>query len=213
MVAFIQNILMFPTVFYSGLLLLVILYWLSAVLGIVDIDVADADTDIDIDIDVDGDTGMAGGWLTRFKLDGIPLTITLSLIILVSWVLCFLAVHFLYPLLPETWVQILVGFWVLVIAPVIAALFISPLLQPLKPVFKKQSVTRNADLVGQYATVRSGKVTAGFGEAVFKDGGAGLIIKIRATEPNHISRGESVALISYDAASGCYQVRGSKQTS
>lgn len=205
MAAFIQNILTFPTVFYSGLLLLVVLYWLSAVLGVVDIDSAD----VDADLDADADTDVFAGWLSRFKLDGIPLTITLSFIVLVSWVICFLAIHFIYPLLPETWIQIMVGFWVLIIAPVIAALMVSPLLQPLKPLFRKQLVTSNTDLVGQYAMVRSGKVTATFGEAEFKDGGAGLIIKIRAAEPNQISRGDQVALLSYDAASGTYQVRGS----
>nr|CAA6828784.1 MAG: Unknown protein [uncultured Thiotrichaceae bacterium] len=204
MEAFILNIFTFPTIFYSGLLVLVILYWFSAVAGIVDIDSADAD------IDADTSTNALGSWLSKFKLDGIPLTITLSLIVLFSWVLCFLAVHFFYPLLPETWVQIMMGAWALVISPVIAALMVSPLVQPLKPLFKKQQVTSNTDLVGHYAIVRSGKVTATFGEAEFQDGGAGLIIKIRADEPNQIRRDDQVALLSYDAASSTYQVRGSK---
>lgn len=209
MAAFLQNIFMFPTIFYSGLLVLVALYWLSAIVGVVDIDSADAD----IDVDAEGNNGFLANWLTRFKLDGIPLTLSLSLIILASWVLCFLAVHFIYPLLPETWVQIMVGFWVLVITPVLAAMLLSPLLQPLKPLFKKQAVTSNTDLVGQYAIVRSGKVTATFGEAAFQDGGAGLIVKVRAAEPNSISRGDQVALLSYDAASNTYQVRGGKSSS
>ncbi len=204
MEAFTHNIFTFPTVFFSGLLVLVIIYWLSAMVGVVDIDSGDAD------LDADTDTGILGGWLSKFKLDGIPLTITLSFIILVSWVLCFLAVHFIYPMLPETWVQIMVGFWALVITPVVAALIISPLLQPLKPLFKKQRVTSNTDLVGQYAIVRSGKVTATFGEAEFQDGGAGLIIKVRADEPNQIRRGDQVALLSHDAAGSTYHVRGSK---
>lgn len=204
MEAFTHNIFTFPTVFYSGLLALVTLYWFSAIVGVTDIDSGDADPGADTD------TGVLGDWLSKFKLDGIPLTITLSCIILTSWILCFLAVHFIYPLLPETWIQIMVGFWVLIITPVIAALFISPLLQPIKPLFKKLNVTSNTDLVGQYAIVRSGKVTATFGEAEFQDGGAGLIIKVRANEPNQISRGDQVALLSYDAAGGTYHVRGSK---
>ena len=51
MEAFTHNIFTFPTVFYSGLLVLVILYWISAMVGVVDIDSGDAD------LDADNDTG------------------------------------------------------------------------------------------------------------------------------------------------------------
>lgn len=202
MEAFIQDIFTFPTIFYGGLLILVILYWLSAVVGVIDIEALEGDLDIDTDSEASG----LAGWLTKFKLDGIPLTMTASLVILVSWVLCFLAVHFIYPLLPGGWVQIAMGFWILLITPVIAAMLISPLLQPLKPLFQTLPEKSAADLVGQYAVVRSGKVTATMGEADFQDGGAGLILKIRSEEPNQIKRGNRVKLKKYDQNNNTYQV-------
>ncbi len=199
---FLHNIFTFPTVFYSGLLVLVMLYWLSAVLGFADMDVFDGD----VDIDADSGAGFIATWLTRFKLDGIPLTITLSFVILGAWMLSFLAVHFLYTLLPEGWVQIAIGFWVLLLAPVVAAIAVSPLLQPLKPLFKKLP-EKNADsLLGHYVIVRSSKVTATFGEADLADGGAGLILKIRAAEPNDFQRGDKAMLHSYNAAANTYNV-------
>lgn len=205
MTDFIRELLVFPTVFYGALLIVVVLYWLSAVLGFAELDVLEGD----VELDVDGDTEASGisAWLTKFKLDGIPLTITLSLIILLSWVLCFVAVHFIYPLTPGGWVQILLGFWILLIAPIIAAVMVAPVLQPLKPIFRKSVAKSAADFTGQFATVRSGKVTADFGEAELSDGGAGLILKIRAAEPNTIKRGDKVKLQAYEADKNTWQVR------
>ncbi|MGB0845352.1 MAG: hypothetical protein ACPGSM_01460 [Thiolinea sp.] len=202
MAGFIEGIFTFPTVFYGGLLVLVVLYWLSAIFGIAEVDSFDGD----MDLEAEGDASGLSGWLTKFKLDGIPLTITLSLIILASWVLCFVAVHYIYHLLPAVWIKILVGFWLLLIAPVIAAVLISPILQPLKPLFKKLPEQRAANLVGQYAVIRTGKVTATMGEADFQDGGAGLILKVRAAEPNAFKRGDRVKLKSYDIDSSTYQI-------
>jgi hypothetical protein len=203
---FIAGIFTFPTVFYSGLLVLVVLYWLVASSGLGDFDSADSDLAIDTDLDIADSSLSVNGILAKFNLDGIPLTITLSFIILVSWILSFLAVFFIYPMLPAGWVQIAIGLWILVLAPVVAAIFVSPLLQPLKPIFKKQPVKHAKDLIGQYVKVRSGKVTATVGEAVLEDGGAGLILKIRCAEPNKIVRGDLVKLYSHDQATGIYQI-------
>ncbi len=204
MADFIQGILAFPTVFYSALLIVVVLYWLSAVFGVAELDVLDGD----VDLDAGAETEVSGvlAWLTKFKLDGIPLTITLSLVTLLSWVLCFLAVHFAYPLVPIDWVRMLLGGWILLITPVVAAVMVSPVLQPLKPVFRKAPAKQVTDLAGQFAKVRSGKVTPDFGEAELSDGGAGLILKIRAAEPNSIKRGDQVKLKVYDSVTHTWQV-------
>lgn len=206
MVGFITGIFTFPTVFYSGLLFLVLFYWLIAGFSLGDFESTEGDVALDTDLDVTDSSLSFTGLLSKFKLDGIPLTISLSFIILASWVISFLAVYFIYPMLPSGWVQIAIGVWILVLAPVVGATLISPLLQPLKPIFKHQPVKRSKDLIGQTVTVRSGKVTATVGEALLQDGGAGLILKIRCAEPNLIARGDSVKLYSHDQTTGIYQV-------
>jgi len=205
---FISGIFTFPTVFYSGLLVLVLLYWLMAGFGLGDFESSEGDVALDTDIDLDVESSLSmSGLLSKFKLDGIPITISLSFIILASWVISFLAVYFIYPMLPAGWVQIAIGAWILVLAPVIGAIIISPLLQPLKPIFRKQPEKLAKDFVGQYATVRSGKVTASVGEATLQDGGAGLILKIRCAEENQIARGDAVQLYSFDQTTSIYQVK------
>lgn len=206
MSGFITGIFTFPTVFFTGLLVLVLLYWLTAVLGISSFDTADGDVAFDTDLDITDAPFSIANLLSKFKLDGIPVTICLSFIILASWVVSFVAVHFLYPMIPEGWIQIAVGVWILLLSPVLSATIISPLLQPLKPIFKKTPEKRAVDLVGQYVTVRSGKVSATAGEAVFHDGGAGLILKIRCSDENEIKRGDSVKLFSFDQVTSTYQI-------
>ncbi|PWQ98093.1 hypothetical protein [Leucothrix arctica] len=203
---FITGIFTFPTVFFSGLLVLVLFYWLTAVLGVSSFETAEGDVALDTDLDVSDTSFSIANLLSKFRLDGIPITISLSFIILASWVLSFLAVYFIYPVIPQGWIQIAVGFWILLLVPVLSATIVSPLLQPLKPIFKKTPEKRAVDLVGQYVTVRSGKVTATVGEAVFHDGGAGLILKIRCPEENEIKRGDSVKLFSFDQVTHTYQI-------
>ncbi len=45
---FYQNITSFPTVIFTFVLAICVLYWLLAVLGVVDIDVLDIDVDVDL---------------------------------------------------------------------------------------------------------------------------------------------------------------------
>nr|WP_286145911.1 hypothetical protein [Shigella sp. FC1967] len=61
-------------------------------------------------------------------------------------------------------------------------------------------------MIGKLAIVRSANVTEDKGEAVLEDGGAGLILQIRAPEHANIKRGDSVVIISYDALTHSYQV-------
>jgi len=204
---FIAGIFTFPTVFYSGLLVLVLLYWLVAGFGLGDFESSDGDVALDTDIDVGESSLSVSGLLSKFKLDGIPITISLSFIILASWVLSFLAVYFIYPIIPSGWVQIAIGVWILLLVPVVAAIIVSPLLQPLKPIFRKLPEKLAKDLVGKTVIVRSGKVTATVGEATLQDGGAGLILKIRCAEENTIARGDSVKLYSLDKTTGIYQIK------
>ena len=207
---FIAGIFTFPTVFYSGLLVLVLLYWLVAGFGLGDFEGSEGDVALDTDLDIGESSLSVSSLLSKFKLDGIPITISLSFIILASWVLSFLAVYFIYPMLPSGWVQIAIGAWILILAPVVGAIIVSPLLQPLKPIFKRQPQQQAKDLIGKTVKVRSGKVTATVGEAVLQDGGAGLILKIRCTVDNTIARGDLVRLQSLDQVTGFYQVTPAK---
>ena len=209
MTEFLSNIFSFPTLFYTGLLGLTLLYWFTSMMGL-----ADFDFDLD-DIDADGssntDIAESSGFLNKFKLDGIPLTISLSFVIFLSWVLSFLLVNYYQDKVAEEWVKAFIGVWVILLAPVISVPIIGILLSPLKPIFKKfkeEAEGRKADsLVGHIAIVRTNKVNMNFGDADIDSEGASLILKIRAEEPNDLKRGDRIVITEYISDENIYMVR------
>ncbi|MCK5903564.1 MAG: hypothetical protein KAG28_10510 [Cocleimonas sp.] len=214
MVDFLNNILTFPTIFYTGLLSIVVLYWLIAIFGFAEFE--SVATDIEGDINADGtDAGALAVWLTRFKLDGIPLTFSLSFIIFASWVICFFAADFVILAAEDAgikndWVIFALGFWVLILSPALALPIVVPLLAPVKPLMRKlKEDTTGAsahDFVGRSATVRSEKINNTHGSVELSDGGAGLILQVRADTPNPYRRGDTVILKRYLVDNNTYHI-------
>lgn len=206
MTDFLNNILSFPTLLFTGLLILVLLYWLSSLLGFGDVDLEVDAGDVDL-----SDAAGASGFLTKFKLDGIPITVSLSTVVFFCWILSFLMVHFYQDEPMEDWLKIFVGFWVIVLVPVISALLAGIVLTPLKPIFHKMKNEaegqKAASFIGQAAIVRTNKVTMNFGDADMDSGGASLILKIRAEEPNNFKRGDRVMLSQYHPQENTYTIK------
>ena len=99
---FYQNISSFPTLIYTILLVVCVIYWAGAVLGFVDIDIIDLDLEgFDTSgADVGGDSShstpdVLAGLMLRFGLNGVPVTVSLSIVVLIGWLLCYYAVYFL----------------------------------------------------------------------------------------------------------------------
>ena len=101
----------FPAVVYTVLLGVVLVYWLLAIIGLVDFE-AGADVDIGADAGDAGDIGDAGdgrpeglsglaAWLVAFGLNGVPFSIVVSLLALVGWFLTGMASLTLLPFVPD----------------------------------------------------------------------------------------------------------------
>ena len=211
MTEFLSNILSFPTLFYTGLLGLTLLYWFSSMMGFADFDFDGGDIDLE-GINADGsDVAASSGFLNKFKLDGIPLTISLSFVIFLSWIVSFLLVNYYQDKVADDWVKAFIGIWVILLAPVISTPIVGLLLSPLKSIFRKfreEAEGRKADsLVGHIARVRTDKVNMNFGDAEIDHEGASLILKIRAEEPNELKRGDKVLLTEYIEGENIYKVR------
>lgn len=208
MINFLSNVFTFPTVFYTGLLILVFLYWLISVFGLVEFEAVETEIDADA-----GDAGGIAAWLTKFRLDGIPFTLSLSLIIFFSWVGCLLMVDLLMTMDigSSEWVRIALSIWILILAPAIAVPIVAVILSPFRPIFKKikesdQPPTAES-FVGSMGNIRSDKVTQSYGTAEVADGGAGLIVQVRADEPNNYQRNDQIILTSYLEATNTYLIR------
>ncbi len=214
---FYQNISSFPTVFFTFFLALTTLYWLVAVLGLISIDILDFDF-LDIEgADVSGDLDMGeatdltnanvlAGLMLRLGLNGVPVTIIISLISLFGWILSYYSVYLLFSLVPDGILQYLAGIPILLVSLYVAAMITAFVIKPLRPLFKKAHQTTEKYVLGQVAIVRTSRVDESFGEAVMADGGAGLILKIRSSSDSHFKKGDKVVLFEYVKETNVYRV-------
>ncbi|NRB40771.1 MAG: DUF1449 domain-containing protein [Pseudomonadales bacterium] len=207
---FYQNISSFPTVIFTFFLILSLLFWSVAVLGLIDIgflDVIDVDGGI-LDLDGDGSTVPDGiaGLILKMGLNGVPITIIITSIALFGWFFSYYGVYFSIDYLmagPVTW---LVNALIFIVALLIAIKITGVCIRPIRPLFKKMQQHTPQVLIGQTAVVRTSRVDESFGEAVLEDGGAGLILKVRALDGQTFTRNDKVVLLEYIQESNSYCV-------
>jgi len=188
----------FPTLIYSTLLGIVVVYWLVGMLGLVDLGLAgDADLDVDVDSDIDVSVGGLTGLMLTFGLTGVPFTLVISIIILICWLISFYLQFYILTWLPDGWLYYLLGsvssFIVFLISLPITAIVI----RPLKGLFKSVEATESHHLVGNSATIATGTVSETFGQARLFNNGAEILLDVRC-DPEHILKnGDEVLLIEY----------------
>jgi len=205
---FYLNITSFPTVVFTLLLLFCIFFWLFAVVGVVDLDFLDFDipnTDTSVNDGLSG-AGLLGGLLMRFKLDGVPIPIIVTLISLIGWFISYYIVHFLFEYLPFDWLRYVVGLAVLTASLYVSAVLTGFIIRPLRSIFESADQEVQKKIVGQIAIVRTSRVDKTFGEAKVDDGGAGLIVKIRSYSEDVFNSGDRVVLLEYDEDKNIYRV-------
>ena len=212
---FYQNIASFPTVFFTFFLVICLLYWLVAVLGLIDLDVLDFDIP-----DPDGQLGvnqtdlstpdMLAGLMLKLGLYGVPVTVIVSFIALFGWFTCYFVVHFLFGFIPDGFLRYLAGLPVLLITLFVAVMLTAYAIRPIRPLFKKASQNTVKEVLGQTAIVRTSKVNNSFGEVFLADGGAGLIFKARSTGDEVFNKGDRVVLLEYMEVENVYRVISEK---
>jgi len=208
---FYQNIASFPTVFFTFFLLVVVLFWLVAVLGLVEIDLLDFDIPTIDGMELNPDSGLSNanvlaGVMLRFGLHGIPVTIIISFVALFGWFISYYVVHFLFGIVPDGLLTYLAGVPVLLGSLYVSVMITSVIIKPLRPLFKKASQETVKRTLGQSAVVRTLRVDSEFGEAVLEDGGAGLILKVRAMGNVTFEKGDRVVLLEHDKENNIYKV-------
>ncbi len=217
---FLDTITTIPTVVYTVLLGIVILYWCLGFLGAVDIfshhDV-DLDLDVDgahiphghghIDVDIDADAdldhdhdggGHHGGMLSALGLAGVPVSIAFSLLVLFSWGFSALSSGWILPRV-GTGLQIPVAIAVGVGALALAVPPAAVCVRPLRKLFTPHLAERRRELIGRMCTITTQRVTATFGQAEVGTGGAPHLVQVRCSRKNDLARGSTAVVSDYDA--------------
>ncbi len=230
---FLQIILGFPTVAFTALMGVIILYWLTVIAGVVDLDLFDLDADIDADIDLDLDVDVdvvvevdvdadvdivadadvdAGGVsgvvsvLDALGLIGVPLTISITLFTFFNWCTTFLASYALGA--GQAPLSGLLQAGVLGGSLVTSLVLTSFAVRPLRPLFQSKAGARAANaLIGHTVKVISGSVTASQGRAEMQLEGSTVNLSIRCEVPdNPLGRGDEALIIGYNAEQHTYSV-------
>ncbi|GLX77228.1 hypothetical protein tinsulaeT_05680 [Thalassotalea insulae] len=186
----------FPTVIYSVLLGIVIVYWIVGLLGFIDLDFS-GDIELDIDSDVDVSVGGLTGLLLTFGLTGVPFTLVISIIILICWLISFYLQFYLLTWLPDGWLYYFIGtvsdFLIFVLSLPITAIAI----RPLKGMFNSVETVTSRHLVGKEAIIATGSVNEIFGQARLFNEGAEILVDVRC-DPQHVLKlGDKVLVVEY----------------
>lgn len=222
---FLQIVTSFPTVVYTVLLLVVSAHWLLSALGIIEIDTIDGlmpdgfgGHDVGHGLGHGHDIGAGhgahqhdadanvGGLLMKFGLHGVPVMVVVTIIAIVGWSFSYFVDLYLLRTLP-------LGVFAIPakIATMIGGLLVSIpagrlVLSPVRRMLRRFAPVSQRPMLGRYAVVRSPEITRGSGTAEVDDGGAGLILQVRADVSGRFVRGDRVVLIEYLEDQNAYRV-------
>jgi hypothetical protein len=231
---FLQIALSFPTAIFSGLLIVIVLYWLFVIVGMVDIDLfdldvdldlegdfgdvdvdadvgdldvdADVDADVDGDMDIDADTSGGSFWVSVASALGLG-TVPITIIASVL-VLSTWILSFVstYYLGPIIGTGIVVSVGYTLASFILSLPITSLVVSPLKDLFRHEAITAGHSVIGQVCDITSGRVDEHFGQAKLDDGAAGLLLSVRSDSDEELSRGSKALIIGYNQEDNTYEV-------
>jgi hypothetical protein len=227
---FLDVMLSFPTVIFTFLLGIALIYWLLVILGALDLDLGDpggflhgADHALEgAHGALDGAGEAAHGGLDHhgsadafsilgiLGLHGVPLTMVLSVIVLVGWAVSGIATTLLRGNLPSDWwtgaLQWAVVAGIGTSALCAGMLTAAVVLRPLRTVFKTEPGRRRHSLVGCTGILATQRVDAKFGQAEVQAEDDFLLIEVRCEEENELKKGSRVLIFDYDATQEVFHV-------
>lgn len=212
METFIRITASFPTMIFTFLVLLSMLFWLSSFMGLVDADALDVDLpEIDGQMAMNSSEGESFGeifvgFLTKLGLNGVPVTIVVTLIGFIGYLSSYYLAYVSEFILGITLTKWLIGIPILLISLYLSVRVTSIAIRPLRRFYIKVSQNVEKKILGQTALVRSLRLDASRGEVDFDDGGAGLILKAKVRGEIEFKKGDRVVLLEYVPEGGFYYV-------
>ncbi|WP_106402333.1 DUF1449 family protein [Actinocorallia populi] len=175
---FLDIVLAPPTVVFTVLLVLVVGYWVLTILGL---DLLETDVDL----------------LGAIGLRGLPSSVVISLFVAFTWFLCLTGYAFLDEL---PWDG---GPLDLLVAPVALTggwLATRLLVNPLRYLLPEPKVPSRDDFIGRMCVIRTGTVTAHFGQAeVHSEDGSSALLQVRKPGDEELTAGDTALIFEYDA--------------
>jgi len=148
--------------------------------------------------------GFLGTVLLTLKLRNVPLTLVLSVWILMAWLLTSLAQDSAMAAMPTPgW---LTGSLLAIVAVVAALPVTSLLVRPLGRMLKVEKPTSKQDIIGRVVRINTSKVDTESGWAKVDENGTELLVRVRCDADNALDRGSKALVVSYDPGRDAYEV-------
>jgi hypothetical protein len=148
----------------------------------------------------------AGGLLMKFGLHGVPVMVVITIIAIVGWSACYFTDLFVLR-------DAELGAFAIPadIATMIGGLLLAipvgrVVLAPVRRLLRRFAPVSQRPMLGRHAVVRSPEITQTSGSAEVDDGGAGLILQVRADVSGRFVRGDRIVLIEYLEEQNAYRV-------
>jgi hypothetical protein len=199
---FLNEVFSFPTVIFTIPLIILTLLWLMAFAGLLDLDILDFGTDSDTSSDTDADA-TSTSWLETLGLNGVPLTVALTLIDIYAFSFTYLARKYAAPLFDGVLTATAQGAVVAAFAIIIALPLSALCIRPLRRFFVTHEGLAKNELIGTICTLTTLTVNEHFGQAITPDG---MVLTVRSASPNTMSKGSKIVLIDYLLEQDCYSV-------
>lgn len=189
-----------PTVFF----VVIILYWLSVIIGVVDLDLFDFDIDIDIDTDLVENTDVFQSILAFLNLREIPLMVVLSVQAVVFWInAMFLCKVIANPGGFQNGLLLIPLF-------ILCLMFTKVITTPLKGVFKKVNMeTKSEDgiTIGKTVILVSEVKDGRLGQGEIERDGASHRVNVKAqNEEESFEKNEKAMISKKDSNKNIYYI-------
>ncbi len=196
-------------VLFTLLLVIVVMYWLTVILGVLetdlfDIDLPDMDMETDMDAGVDADLGSGAAWgiLHWFHVGEMPVTVLLSIFILSLWAIAILGNYYLNPDM-----RILPALGVFICNIAISSLVVKCVALPLRPLYALFYRDLNAPkkVIGSQGHVITTHVTSDeMGQVEVNTKGAPIRLNVRSKNDHTFHEHDQVVIVGKDKKSNIY---------
>ncbi|MFE5851723.1 hypothetical protein ACFQ61_00650 [Streptomyces sp. NPDC056500] len=160
---FLDHVFRFPTMLFTAALVVVICFWLMALVGAVGHDSFDTDLDSD-----------------ALGLGGVPVAVSASLVIALTWTLSLIGSVLLTGLSVSGGLHHLLAAVLLPVAVLGAWRLTRWAIRPLAALFPDEPGPSRLDFVGSTCTIRTRRVDEGFGQAeVTASDGSTALVQVR----------------------------------
>jgi len=202
---FLAALLAIPTIVFTGLLGLVLLYWLTVLAGALDIDLGHHDAG-GHDADMTPGGHETHGFLEFLSIGKVPVTIIVSVFTFLAWMLSMAGELLLRAPLTAVIPNPLFSLALFPAVVIPSFVLTAYAVRPLRGIFNQHVEHGEEGLVGRMVRITSRTADQQFGTATCDNAGAGILLNVVCRDGVTLMRDDMAVVVEFDAEKQLYHV-------